>query len=575
MRPSRLRIAAVLAVVVASVSIVDEAAPARPARDARVRPDLLGDMPADSIGKEAAGLLARVRSSITDAERYAAMMANASTEDSLVLRKQLAARQTEALTAVHELADALLALEKERPRPELRDRVENAFRRITPRLWAHIGDLRREIDRVRANRPSVDKEERIPLEERVAGLTRSLDAVFSLSQDHLVKERQVGLDVTADSVMLAGLFEARVDELSGRIDLALERIDNIEARRKDDPNNADLLSLRAAEQMTLATNTTSMRAMLDLMDRLDLPTSAYRAQLVTATRDFATGIRDAGVATSLARRAWKSTTKWISTDGLHWALKVLVFAGIVLVSWLVGRLVSAGVARAFHHSPGNISELFQRMIVASVGKLVLALGLVVALAQMGVSLGPLLAGVGVVGFILGFALQDSLSNFAAGMMILFYRPYDVGDMVEVAGAFGKVDQMSLVSTSILTIDNQLLVVPNAKIWGDVIKNVTAKSVRRVDMVFSISYADDIAKTERVLAGILEKHEKVLRDPAPIVRLHKLGESSVDFVVRPWVNVDDYWDVYWDVTRAVKSRFDEESITIPFPQRDMHVRERKP
>ena len=136
--------------------------------------------------------------------------------------------------------------------------------------------------------------------------------------------------------------------------------------------------------------------------------------------------------------------------------------------------------------------------------------------------------------------------------------------------FGKVSKMSLVSTTILTIDNQTIIIPNSKIWGDVIKNVTAQDLRRVDMTFGISYTDDIPKAEQVLMGILKDHDKVLDDPEPAVKLHELGDSSVNFVVRPWVNVDDYWDVYWDVTRAVKMRFDEEGVSIPFPQRDVHI-----
>ena len=130
--------------------------------------------------------------------------------------------------------------------------------------------------------------------------------------------------------------------------------------------------------------------------------------------------------------------------------------------------------------------------------------------------------------------------------------------------------MNLVSTSLLTLDNQLFIVPNSKIWGDVIKNVTAQKTRRVDMVFGISYSDDIPKAESVLEDILKSHEKVLDKPEPMVRLHTLGESSVDFVVRPWVKVDHYWDVYWDVTRSVKLRFDEAGVSIPFPQRDVHI-----
>jgi small conductance mechanosensitive channel len=142
-------------------------------------------------------------------------------------------------------------------------------------------------------------------------------------------------------------------------------------------------------------------------------------------------------------------------------------------------------------------------------------------------------------------------------------------MIEAAGVTGKVDAMSMVSTTIMTIDNQTLVVPNGKIWGDVIKNVTAQRIRRVDMVFGVSYGDDIPKTESVLAAILKEHPKVLDDPEPVIRLHKLNDSSIDFVVRPWVLTNDYWEVYWDVTREVKLRFDREGISIPFPQRDVH------
>ena len=146
----------------------------------------------------------------------------------------------------------------------------------------------------------------------------------------------------------------------------------------------------------------------------------------------------------------------------------------------------------------------------------------------------------------------------------------MGDLVDVSGIFGRVHKMSLVSTTLLTLDNQTIVVPNNKIWGDVIKNVTAQDIRRVDMVFGISYSDDIPKAESILHDILESHDLTLDDPGPMVKLHTLGESSVDFVVRPWVKVDDYWDVYWDVTRSVKMRFDEEGVSIPFPQRDVHI-----
>jgi small conductance mechanosensitive channel len=222
----------------------------------------------------------------------------------------------------------------------------------------------------------------------------------------------------------------------------------------------------------------------------------------------------------------------------------------------------------------QISHLLRRMIVATVRNLVVIIGVLLAISQLGISLGPLLAGLGIAGFIIGFALQDTLSNFASGIMILLYRPFDVGDVVDAGGVSGKVSHMSLVNTTFMTFDNQKLVVPNNKIWEGVITNLTAQRTRRVDLVFGISYDDDIEKAETILREVVDAHDAVLDDPEPLIKVHELGDSSVNFIVRPWVNTDDYWNTYWDLTKAVKQQFDKEGISIPFPQRDVHVYEQK-
>ena len=198
------------------------------------------------------------------------------------------------------------------------------------------------------------------------------------------------------------------------------------------------------------------------------------------------------------------------------------------------------------------------------------MGFIAAISVLGINVGPLLAGIGATGFIIGFALKDTLSNFAAGIMILMYRPYDVGDLVEIGDTFGTVDAMTIVSTTLKTLDNQKVVVPNNMIWGDKITNATGSDKRRVDMVFGIGYDDDIAKAQRILEEIVQKHESVLKNPEPVVRVHELADSSVNFAVRPWVKTDDYWDVYWDITRSVKERFDAAGVSIPFPQQDVHM-----
>jgi small conductance mechanosensitive channel len=203
------------------------------------------------------------------------------------------------------------------------------------------------------------------------------------------------------------------------------------------------------------------------------------------------------------------------------------------------------------------------------------IGILFALSQLGISLGPLLAGLGIAGFIVGFALQDTLSNFASGLMILIYRPFDVGDFVNAGGVQGKVDRMSLVNTTFKTLDNQVIVVPNNMIWQQVITNLTAQHTRRVDLTFGISYSDDIDKAKAILHEVVDQHDAVLSNPEPNIRVGALGSSSVDLICRPWVRTDDYWDTYWDLTETVKKRFDQEGITIPFPQQDVHLHGLKP
>ncbi|MFW6084303.1 MAG: mechanosensitive ion channel family protein [Gemmatimonadota bacterium] len=257
----------------------------------------------------------------------------------------------------------------------------------------------------------------------------------------------------------------------------------------------------------------------------------------------------------------------------HWpwlVSRAAVFVGTLLVFWVLARMARGMVRRALTSDRFKGSELLEQTMVSITGKLVLLFGLVVALSFLGIQLGPVLAGLGIAGFVLGFALQDSLANFAAGTMILFYAPFDVGDAVEIAGVTGVVAGMSLVSTTILTFDNQRVIVPNSKIWGNVIKNITAEDLRRVDLVFGIGYDDDVPEAERHLARILDEHPKVLDDPSPVIKLTELADSSVNFVVRPWCTTEDYWDVRWDVTRQVKLAFDDAGISIPYPQRDVHL-----
>ncbi len=262
---------------------------------------------------------------------------------------------------------------------------------------------------------------------------------------------------------------------------------------------------------------------------------------------------------------------WVASDqgGIRWAKNISVFLITIIVFWVLARFVSKGVRKAISVVEG-MSVLLSTFIVGMVQRVIMIIGIIVGLAALEVNIGPLLAVIGAAGFVVAFALQDTLSNFASGIMIMFYRPFDVDDVIDVSGIIGKVQSMNLVTTTVMTFDNKLMIVPNNSIWGNIITNATGSEQRRVDLVFGIGYQDDITHAERVLKEIVDAHPLILKDPEPVIQLHELADSSCNFVCRPWAKTEDFWTVYWDVTRSVKERFDAEGISIPFPQRDVHI-----
>jgi small conductance mechanosensitive channel len=272
---------------------------------------------------------------------------------------------------------------------------------------------------------------------------------------------------------------------------------------------------------------------------------------------------------------WKFITGWLSSDegGLKWLFNTLKFVGVLVVFWLLSLILGKLAVQATQRSRG-MSQLLRQFVVVSVRRTTLFVGLLIAISAMGINVGPLLALITATGFVIGFALQGTLSNFASGMLMLIYRPFDVGDAVEAGGVSGSVTAMNLMTTHIRTWDNQAMIVPNNQIWGNVITNITGVDKRRVDMVFGIGYGDSIARAEEILKRIITGHPKVLKHPEPVIKVHELADSSVNFVVRPWVLPADYWTVYWDITRQVKEEFDKAGVSIPFPQRDVHVYQEK-
>jgi small conductance mechanosensitive channel len=202
--------------------------------------------------------------------------------------------------------------------------------------------------------------------------------------------------------------------------------------------------------------------------------------------------------------------------------------------------------------------------------LVLTFAVLAALAKFGIQTASFVAILGAAGFAVGFALQGSLSNFAAGVMILVFRPFRVGDFIDAAGIAGTVKDIHLFTTILATPDNVQIIVPNSKLYGDIIKNFSANETRRVDLVIGIGYGSSIQEAYDTIDSILKQESRILSDPAPQIAVSELADSSVNFVVRPWVNAADYWGVKFDVTRKIKETFDEKGIDIPFPQTTVHM-----
>ncbi len=272
-----------------------------------------------------------------------------------------------------------------------------------------------------------------------------------------------------------------------------------------------------------------------------------------------------------ASATWAALTGWASSKegGQRWGWNLAKFFLILFFSYLIAKAI-AGVTNWLLERRLNMSQLAENLISRTIKNLVMLIGLAIALTALEIDITPILAAIGAAGFIVGFALQGTLSNFASGLMILVNRPFDVGDVVSAGGVTGKIHEMNLVSTTFRTLDNQTIHVPNNEIWGNVITNITANDERRVDMEFGIGYDDDFEEAERIIREVVEQHELVLDDPAPEVKLHELADSSVNIVCRPWAKTSDWWTVKTDVTRQVKRRLDEAGISIPYPQTDIHV-----
>ncbi len=437
-------------------------------------------------------------------------------------------------------------------------------------IFDRINEINQRIRQSLANVDTLSGGMRIATQAHIDSMENIRIKYYQALVSHLESLNALGLPTDDLHNRLDPLLYLYAESLTGRIELNSAAHHELQARSAADPENADIKSAMVGLNTRHSIDVIRLEAIIMVLDSLELASAEYKAVMLQQTGSLSVSFFSIKALGTVIKEAWIGLKEAVKGNAPDLIFRLLLFIAMLFVFRILARITRRVVRSASERSSLDMSDLLKDMLVSTSGGIVMATGVLMALSQVGISLAPMLAGLGVAGFIVGFALQDSLGNFAAGAMILIYRPFDVNDFVEVTGASGLVKKMNLVSTTITTFDNQTLVVPNNKIWGDVIKNVTAQNQRRVDLEFGIGYDDDVEHAEKVLTEIVVANEKVLKDPEPTIKLHTLGDSSVNFVVRPWVNTDDYWDVYWDIMREVKLRFDREGISIPFPQRDVHL-----
>lgn len=265
---------------------------------------------------------------------------------------------------------------------------------------------------------------------------------------------------------------------------------------------------------------------------------------------------------------WAELIELLKTTGVDLAINIVT----ALVIFFVGKWVANLIARAIRTlmQKQQVDKTLETFVSNLIRMVLMVFVVIAAISAVGIQTTSLIAVLGAAGLAVGLALQGSLSNFAAGVLIVLFRPYKVGDFIEGGGVSGTVVSVQILQTILKTGDNKEVIVPNSQIMGSIITNYSANDTRRVDMVVGVSYDDDLDKVRKTIEELVAADDRILDDPACTIAVSELADSSVNFVVRPWVKTPDYWGVMFDLTEAIKKRFDQEGISFPFPQRDVHL-----
>ena len=256
--------------------------------------------------------------------------------------------------------------------------------------------------------------------------------------------------------------------------------------------------------------------------------------------------------------------EWGSTFGI----KLIAAIAILIIGRIIAKSIRKLIVKVMDKK--KVDKTISSFISSLAFSVLWVFVILAALSQLGIQTTSFIAVIGAAGLAIGLALQGSLSNFAAGFLIILFRPFKVGDYVKAGGVSGSICKISIFTTDFTTPDNKKIIVPNSQIMNGTITNYSAEKTRRVDFTFGVSYEDDIMQVSKILNDIVKSYKKILKAPEPLIRVGELADNSVNFAVKVWVKTEDYWTVFFDITEQVKLTFDKEGITIPYPQMDVHL-----
>ncbi len=430
---------------------------------------------------------------------------------------------------------------------------------VERRLPGFIDELVSQNALLRGALNDASSESLVGIEALLRGNEETIDETVRFYVSHIEHLDQLKMGSARARDHAAVALENRAGSLAAMLELASEKLDKAQEREESGESEGGVSARKIQEDFDRIA--ASLWTVCDALDELGLPAAAHRRVLILATGELTSDLLDSEVVAELADAALDRSRLWLEQRGPMLIGRFARFIGVLVIFWLLGRLAHRLVSGLVSSSGEQMSQLAQRIVVAATSRVVMGIGVLIALSQIGVNVTALLAGLGIVGFIIGFALQETLGNFAAGAMILIYNPFDVGDVIEAAGVLGTVDHMNLVSTTILTFDNQTMIVPNSRIWGNVIRNATALDRRRVDLSFPLAVDVDIEKAEALFEAICRAHPAVLEEPALAIKVQEVTGAGVLFVVRPWVLTKDYWPTYWDLNREAQVQLARAGIEI--------------